>query len=115
MLVTIAGDAGYRDESGKLHVVERLKDMIKCLDQQLAPAELESLLSQHPLVAEAAVVGIDHPDLGEAPTAFVVAQGHVEAEELKRLVAGRMPHPQVFHNALQTPILLVRIVPLAHS
>ncbi|KAL1469891.1 hypothetical protein MTO96_024764 [Rhipicephalus appendiculatus] len=47
------GDAGYRDERGKLHVVERLKDMIKCLDQQLAPAELESLLSQHPLVAEA--------------------------------------------------------------
>ncbi|KAH6927686.1 hypothetical protein HPB50_007050 [Hyalomma asiaticum] len=86
-----SGDAGYRDNTGKLHVVERLKDMIKCLDQQLAPAELEALLSQHPLVAEAAVVGIDHPELGEAPTAFVVAQGRVEADELKHLVAGTVP------------------------
>ncbi|XP_037518903.2 uncharacterized protein LOC119395946 [Rhipicephalus sanguineus] len=74
--------------------------MIKCLDQQLAPAELESLLSQHPLVAEAAVVGIDHPDLGEAPTAFVVAQGHVEAEELKRLVAEQAAQHKHLHGGV---------------
>ncbi|KAK8783577.1 hypothetical protein V5799_010058 [Amblyomma americanum] len=87
-----SGDAGYRDHTGKLHVVERLKDMIKCLDQQLAPAEVEALIAQHPKVAEAAVVGIDHPDLGEAPTAFVVlkpsAEGSVNEEEIKRIVAG---------------------------
>ncbi|KAH7939887.1 hypothetical protein HPB52_018833 [Rhipicephalus sanguineus] len=87
-----SGDAGYYDHSGQLHVVERLKDMIKCLDQQVAPAEIETLLTQHPLVSEAAVVGIDHPDLGEAPTAFVVvestAKGRVSEEELVQLVAG---------------------------
>lgn len=95
-----SGDAGYRDDTGKLHVVERLKDMIKCLDQQLAPAELEALLSQHPLVAEAAVVGIDHPDLGEAPTAFVVVEGRVEAEELKQLVAEQAARHKHLHGGV---------------
>ncbi|XP_054922320.1 uncharacterized protein [Dermacentor andersoni] len=95
-----SGDAGYRDDTGKLHVVERLKDMIKCLDQQLAPAELEALLSQHPLVAEAAVVGIHHPDLGEAPTAFVVAEGRVEEEELKQLVAEQAARHKHLHGGV---------------
>ncbi|XP_065302624.1 uncharacterized protein [Dermacentor albipictus] len=95
-----SGDAGYRDDTGKLHVVERLKDMIKCLDQQLAPAELEALLSQHPLVAEAAVVGIDHPDMGEAPTAFVVAEGRVEEEELKQLVAEQAARHKHLHGGV---------------
>ncbi|KAL1473847.1 hypothetical protein MTO96_038425, partial [Rhipicephalus appendiculatus] len=79
-------DAGYYDSSGNLYFVERIKDMIKCMDQQVAPAEIETILNQHPLVLEAAVVGIDHPELGEAPTAFVVvepsARGRVSEEEL---------------------------------
>ncbi|KAL1481194.1 hypothetical protein MTO96_002422 [Rhipicephalus appendiculatus] len=86
-----SGDAGYYDSSGQLYLVERLKDMIKCLDQQLAPAEIETLLTQHPRVLEAAVVGIDNPEFGEAPTAFVViepsARGGVTEEELVRLVS----------------------------
>ncbi|KAL1481190.1 hypothetical protein MTO96_002418 [Rhipicephalus appendiculatus] len=86
-----SGDAGYYDHSGQLYVVERLKDMIKCLDQQVAPAEIETLLTQHPLVLEAAVVGINNPEFGEAPTAFVVidpsAKGLVSEEELVQLVS----------------------------
>ncbi|KAH7939176.1 hypothetical protein HPB52_008046 [Rhipicephalus sanguineus] len=87
-----SGDAGCYDRSGQLYIVERLKDMIKCLDEQVAPAEIETLLTQHPLVLEAAVVGIDHPEFGEAPTAFVViepsAKGLVSEDELVRLVSG---------------------------
>ncbi|KAL3246640.1 hypothetical protein MRX96_057509, partial [Rhipicephalus microplus] len=85
-----SGDAGYYDSYGNLYIVERIKDMIKCMDQQVAPAEIETILNQHPLVREAAVVGIDHPELGEAPTAFVVvepsARGQVSEEELVQLV-----------------------------
>ncbi|KAL1475215.1 hypothetical protein MTO96_037460, partial [Rhipicephalus appendiculatus] len=88
-------DAGYYDSDGKLYIVERVKDMIKCLDQQVVPAEIEALLSRHPLVVDVAVVGVEHPDFGEAPTAFVVtessAQGRIE-EELKRIVAGENLH-----------------------
>ncbi|KAK8783580.1 hypothetical protein V5799_010057 [Amblyomma americanum] len=99
-----SGDAGYYDSCGRLYVVERLKDMIKCLDQQVAPAEIESLLAQHPLVMEAAVVGIEHPDFGEAPTAFVVTapsvQGCVTEEELKRLVAEQAASHKHLHGGV---------------
>lgn len=66
------GDCMYYDEHGKFYFLERLKEMIKCMDNQLAPAELEEILTTHPHVAEAAVVGIPHPKYGEAPTAFIV-------------------------------------------
>ncbi|XP_037525362.1 uncharacterized protein LOC119402284 [Rhipicephalus sanguineus] len=106
-----SGDAGYYDRSGQLHVVERLKDMIKCMDQQVAPAEIESLLTQHPLVLEAAVVGIDHLELGEAPTAFVVikpsARGRVSEEELVRLVSDQT----AFHKNLHGGVIFVDQIP----
>uniref|UniRef100_L7M226 Putative acyl-coa synthetase n=1 Tax=Rhipicephalus pulchellus TaxID=72859 RepID=L7M226_RHIPC len=106
-----SGDAGYYDSSGQLHVVERLKDMIKCMDQQVAPAEIETLLTQHPLVLEAAVVGIDHRELGEAPTAFVViepsARGRVTEEELVRLVSGQT----AFHKNLHGGVIFVDQIP----
>ncbi|KAL1481188.1 hypothetical protein MTO96_002416 [Rhipicephalus appendiculatus] len=107
----IQGDAGFYDLSGQLHVVERLKDMIKCLDQQVAPAEIETLLTQHPLVLEAAVVGIDHPELGEAPTAFVVieptARGTVSEEELVRLVSDQA----AYHKNLHGGVIFVDQIP----
>ncbi|KAH6924140.1 hypothetical protein HPB50_012804 [Hyalomma asiaticum] len=105
------GDAGYYDSSGNLYVVERIKDVIKCLDQQVAPAEIETLLSQHPLVLEAAVVGIDHPELGEAPTAFVVldpsGKGRVSEQDLVRLVAEQIS----FHKNLHGGVIFVDRLP----
>ncbi|XP_077538556.1 luciferin 4-monooxygenase-like isoform X2 [Haemaphysalis longicornis] len=99
-----SGDAGYHDGSGRFYVVERLKDMIKCLDQQVAPAEVETLLTEHPLVLEAAVVGIKHPDFGEAPTAFVVlqpgAQDRVGEQDLLRLVADQAASHKHLHGGV---------------
>ncbi|KAL3191532.1 hypothetical protein MRX96_059779 [Rhipicephalus microplus] len=106
-----SGDAGYYDSYGNLYIVERIKDMIKCMDQQVAPAEIETILNQHPLVREAAVVGIDHPELGEAPTAFVVvepsARGQVSEEELVQLVAEQM----VFYKNLHGGVIFVDHIP----
>nr|XP_050033875.1 uncharacterized protein LOC126530656 [Dermacentor andersoni]XP_054926670.1 uncharacterized protein LOC126530656 [Dermacentor andersoni] len=69
-----SGDAGYYDEDGQLYILERLKQMIKCMDNQVVPAELEELLlREHALeIAEVSVVGLPHPDYGEAPAAAIV-------------------------------------------
>lgn len=46
LLTPWTGDYGYMDKEGKFYICERLKQMIKCLDNQLSPAELEDLLLQ---------------------------------------------------------------------
>lgn len=69
-----SGDAGYYTESGRVFIVQRLKEMIKCMDNQVVPAELEELLfevhSQD--ISDIAVVGLPHPEYGQAPAAVVV-------------------------------------------
>ncbi|XP_077519802.1 luciferin 4-monooxygenase-like [Amblyomma americanum] len=69
-----SGDAGYYDEDGRLYIVDRLKQMIKCMSTQFAPAEVEELLLHEygAEIAEVTVVGLPHNELGEAPAAAVV-------------------------------------------
>ncbi|KAM7302382.1 4-coumarate--CoA ligase 1-like [Ixodes scapularis] len=91
----IAGDLGYYDAEGRIHVTERLKQMIKCMDNVVTPAELEEILNTHEAVAEAVVVGVPNSTYGEAPTACVVVKDGFEknleslATELKELIAGQ--------------------------
>lgn len=66
------GDAGYMDEDGFLFFVERIKDLIVASGYNIAPAEVENYLYQHPAVQEAAVVGISDDYRGETVKAFVV-------------------------------------------
>jgi len=66
------GDVAYRDDEGYLHITDRLKDIIKSGGEWVSSLEIESLLSQHPAVGEAAVVGIADDRWGERPVAFVV-------------------------------------------
>lgn len=66
------GDIGTRDEHGMLNVTDRLKDVIKCSGEWLSSLELESLLSEHPAVAEVAVIGLPDGKWGERPHALVV-------------------------------------------
>ena len=54
------GDALYYDEQRWFFIVDRYKEVIKCDNAIVAPAELESILLKHPSVWEAAVVGIPH-------------------------------------------------------
>lgn len=68
------GDIGYCDEkSKKWYIVARKKEFIKVRGFQVAPAEIENVLLSHPLVAEAAVIGVttNSPD-EEVPRAYVV-------------------------------------------
>jgi acyl-CoA synthetase (AMP-forming)/AMP-acid ligase II len=66
------GDICYVDEKGLYYVVDRLKELIKVKGLQVAPAELESLLLEHPEVADVAVIGIADEFAGELPKAYVV-------------------------------------------
>jgi long-chain acyl-CoA synthetase len=65
------GDIGYLDDEGCLYIVDRKKDMILRGGENIYPAELESILYEHPAVAEAAVVGAPDEVYGERVVAFV--------------------------------------------
>lgn len=67
-----SNDAGTIDEHGNLTIVGRLDDMIIRGGQNVYPAEIEDVLMEHPAVAEAAVIGVPDPELGERVGAYVV-------------------------------------------
>jgi acyl-CoA synthetase (AMP-forming)/AMP-acid ligase II len=84
------GDVGRADDDGYVVLVDRVKELIKYKGYQVAPAELEALLVQHPAVAEAAVVGRQDEEAGEVPKAFVALSGEATAEEIMAFVAERV-------------------------
>ena len=66
------GDLGRLDAEGALHFVGRLRDVIKTAGVNVAAAEVEAVLLEHPAVAAAYAVGVPHPTRGEDVAAFVV-------------------------------------------
>ncbi|MFC4564719.1 AMP-binding protein [Nocardiopsis mangrovi] len=68
------GDIGVLDAAGNLAVVDRKKDMFIVGGFNAYPAEIEALLLRHPGIAQAAVVPVPDPRLGEVGCAFVVAR-----------------------------------------
>jgi fatty-acyl-CoA synthase len=68
----IMPDAGYLDEDGYLYVLDRLDDAIIVAGQNIYPAEVEKALSEHPAIADAAVVGVPDQRWGQAVKAVVV-------------------------------------------
>jgi len=85
------GDLARRDDDGFLYIVDRSKDMIISGGFNVYPREIEDVLTAHPAVAAAAVIGVPDEKWGEAVKAVVVlksgAQAH--AEELIALVRER--------------------------
>jgi acyl-CoA synthetase (AMP-forming)/AMP-acid ligase II len=79
------GDIGHI-EAGRLYVNSRARDMILRAAENIHPFEIEHCLGAHPKVSEAAVVGVDHPELGQEVKAIVVpAEGaSIDTEELAR-------------------------------
>lgn len=67
------GDVGVVDGDGVLSLVDRAKDLIIVSGFNVYPAEVEDAITEHPGVAECAVVGAAHPDTGETVQAWVVA------------------------------------------
>ncbi|MFT8395235.1 3-phosphoshikimate 1-carboxyvinyltransferase [Propionibacterium sp.] len=69
------GDLAILDEHGFLHITGRVKDVINRGGEKIPVVEIENLLFQHPMVADAAIVAMPDPRLGERACAFVVASG----------------------------------------
>ncbi|WP_010149263.1 long-chain-fatty-acid--CoA ligase [Serinicoccus profundi] len=76
-----SGDLARRDEDGYYFIVDRKKDMIIRGGLNIYPREIEELLYEHPAVAEAAVVGVPHEELGEEVAAHVVLAPDARATE----------------------------------
>ena len=66
------GDVGNLDNAGNLSITDRLKDMYISGGFNCYPAEIEQLLTRHPAIAQAAVVGMQDDRLGEVGAAFLV-------------------------------------------
>jgi long-chain acyl-CoA synthetase len=79
------GDGGSFDADGFLYLHDRLKDMIVSGGENVYPAEVESVMTGHPGVAEVAVVGIPSERWGESPFAVVVPVPGAEQDEAELL------------------------------
>lgn len=64
-------DRGYIDEDGYLYVKDRIDDMIISGGFNIAPAEIEAALTEHPAVAQCVVFGVPHERWGSTPAAVV--------------------------------------------
>jgi acyl-CoA synthetase (AMP-forming)/AMP-acid ligase II len=80
------GDIGYCDNEGRLFVVDRLKELIKTNGRQVAPAELEALLLEHPAIADAAVIAAPDEKAGEVPKAFVVLKAQSTGDDMDQVI-----------------------------
>ncbi|MBL6616499.1 MAG: AMP-binding protein [Reyranella sp.] len=85
------GDIARADERGYLYIVDRKKDMIVTGGFNIFPREVEDVLSSHPDVAMAAVIGVPHEKWGEAVAALIVARPGTQpvAEALMQHVKDR--------------------------
>jgi malonyl-CoA/methylmalonyl-CoA synthetase len=76
----VSGDLGMVDEDGYLHIVGRGKDLIISGGLNVYPAEVEAALDELPTVRESAVIGVPHPDFGEAVVAIVAVADPTTAD-----------------------------------
>lgn len=92
-----SGDIVRTDADGFYYILDRRKEMIKYKGFAVAPAEVESVLLEHPAVRDCGVVARPDAEAGEIPCAFVVVRegftaGKVLDEQLRGFVADRLAH-----------------------
>lgn len=89
-----SGDVGHFDDKGRLFIDGRDDDMIVSGGENVYPAEVESVMTGHPAVAEVAVVGVPSAEWGESPYAVVVLRPgtQISADELISWTKDRLAH-----------------------
>lgn len=102
------GDIAYVDSDGRFFIVDRMKELIKVKGNQVAPAELEALLLEHPKVQDSCVVGVTIQG-EEVPRAYVVTREGEEASEKE--VAGWLAERVSRHKRLSGGVVFVDAVP----
>jgi fatty-acyl-CoA synthase len=102
----LTGDVAERDAEGNYRILGRLKDMIVSGGENVYPAEIESVLHEHPAVADAAVVGVPNERWGEVCVAFVVLVSAATEEELREHCLAHLARfkvPKSFHVVDELP------------
>lgn len=106
-----SGDACVYGEGGLRILVDRLKDVIKTGGENVASMRVESVLTQHPDVLTAVVVGLPHPKWGEAVTAFIIPRpGTIPTEEgvmafsREKLAPFELPKRIIFVDEVPTTV-----------
>jgi len=88
------GDLAKMDEEGYFYFYDRKKDMIKYKGLQVFAREVEEVITSHPQVKEAGVIGVPDPEVGEKVKAIVVleseARGRVSEEDITKYCAGKL-------------------------
>jgi len=96
------GDVGRVDEDGYFFIVDRKKDLVIRGGFNIYPREIEEVLYEHPAVAEAAVIGIPHPQLGEEVAAAVtLAPGAATTEGALRDFVKRQVAPYKYPRVVR--------------
>jgi|HubBroStandDraft_3_1064219.scaffolds.fasta_scaffold09553_2 long-chain acyl-CoA synthetase len=107
------GDIGFLDADGYLTLVDRKKDMLICGGFNVFPRAIESVLCEYPTVAEAMVIGIPDPELGQTVKAFIELKpdcAALDVDNLKAFLADKiapyeMPAQIEFRSRLpRTPV-----------
>jgi acetyl-CoA synthetase len=109
--IYFTGDGARRDGDGYYWITGRVDDVLNVSGHRLGTAEIESALVLHPKIAEAAVVGFDHPIKGQGIYAFVTLMigENFDGEfnnELKQFVSkaiGAIAKPDLIQNAPGLP------------
>lgn len=103
------GDNGFVDENGYLYFFDRSKDIVKRAGENVSASEVETVLVNHPAIAQAAVIGVPDPIRDEAVKAFVVVEPGkaLTAEEVmahcgERLARFKVPTIVEFRTSLPT-------------
>ncbi|KAI4849002.1 acetyl-CoA synthetase-like protein [Aureobasidium sp. EXF-8846] len=102
------GDVAFVDEESHIFIVDRIKELIKVKGNQVAPAELEALLLDHPAVADAGVVGVTIKG-EELPRAYLVrrADQKVEAQDIQEFMNSKVAR----HKRLAGGVVFVEAIP----
>ena len=86
------GDIGFYDEDGYFYIINRKKDIIKSGGEQVYPREIEDIVREHPLVEDAAVIGVPDEKWGEVPKLIVKLKegAALSKEDLLGFLEGRI-------------------------
>lgn len=111
------GDVGHQDKDGNFYITDRVKELIKYKGFQVPPAELEGILTSHPMIDDVAVIGInDEAQATEVPRAYVVPAKGVEAgkkteDDIVQWMAARVAS----HKRLRGGVRFVDEIPKSAS
>ncbi len=107
------------DGNEHIWIVDRIKELIKVKGLQVAPAELEACLLDHPAVADCTVIPVPDDDAGELPKAFVVKANSVGLEEsdamVKREIQKHVEKNKARHKWLKGGVEFIDVIPKSAS